>query len=231
MRTARPAEGGARRRTGMTAAHGLLLHRSVMRELGARDGTCSLPTLPPRFAPEEWSRHLADRNLDHAWGDCSPLELGRAMPNECWLQREAPRLRCDGVLHPGSSITVGSVRRDLHGAPRFPGRNFHPSFLGFDAPSHWAASRPQAGIRESHGGNFVMHRASVATSSVDASSVARTNTEPPCVLDIDNTYEANRSRRCDATSFVCELHLSVPERQRPSGTGAPAFFHSTNRLR
>lgn len=179
-----------------------------MRELATRDGTCSLPTSPPRSAPEEWSHQLADRNLDHAPGDSSPLAPGRVMPNECWLQCEAPRHGREDGFHFGDSSIVGSVRRDLHGTTRF-SSSFHPSFLGFEAPSHRAASRSQAGIRESHGGSFVMYQAIVATFGVDAISVGRKHTEPPRVLDIDNTYEANRSRRCDATSFVRELHLSV----------------------
>jgi len=54
-----------------------------------------------------------------------------------------------------------------------------------------------------------MYRASVATIGVDAIRVGRKHTEPPCALGVVNTYEANRSRRCDATSFVPELHLSV----------------------
>lgn len=179
-----------------------------MREAN-RDDTCSLPTSPPRFAPEEWSHQLTDRNLDHASGDSSPGQLGRVMPNECRLQSEAPRSGREAVLHLGSASTFGSVRRDLHGNTQLTPGDLPSSFLGFDAPSHWAASRSQAGTRKSHGGNFVMYRARVAPFGVDAICVGRKYTEPPCALGVDSTYEANRSRRCDATSFVRELHLSV----------------------
>ena len=47
-----------------------------------------MPTSPSRNAREEWSDHSCDRNFIEAWGDSSPLELGREMPNECWTRNE-----------------------------------------------------------------------------------------------------------------------------------------------
>jgi hypothetical protein len=152
------------------------------------------------------------------------------MPNECRLQNEAPRLGREGVLHLGLASTFGSVRRDLHGNTQLTPGDLPSSILDLDTPSHWAGSRSQAGTRESHGGNFVMYRARVAPFGVGAICVGRKHTEPPCALGVDSTYEANRSRRCDATSFVRELHLSVSGEAASVGDRCPGvvpFGNST----
>lgn len=188
------------------------------------DDTCSLPTSPPRFAPEEWSHHRADRNLDHAWGDSSPLELGRVMPVGAVsnVKRRVSDARASFTLeHRAASAACGGTCTQ----PPISFRSFQAissrPILGFDAPSQWAAARSQAGTRKSHGGFFVMYRARVAPFGVGAICVGRKHTEPPCALDIDSTYEANRSRRCDATSFVRELHLSVFGEAASVGDGCP----------
>lgn len=193
-------------------------------------GTFALPTCPPRFAQEKWSQGSIDRNFHDAWGDSSPLELGRAMPNECRVQCEAPRQRREGVLHIAQPGTVGSVRRDLHGSTQ---ASCSRSTLGFEAPSHWAASWPQAGLRASHGGTSVMVSTVVAPFGVGALRVARKHTEPPCARWAAPTYEANRSRRCDATELARELHLSAFGEAPTVGDGCPGvvpFSKSTATL-
>lgn len=168
------------------------------------------PTSPSRFATERWSHETTDRNLQSTRGGSSPLVPGRAMPNECRVQREATRRSGrEDVLHAANPSTVGAVRRDPHGNAVL--QASVRMFTSFEAPSRWAASWPQAGTSESHGGfSSVMYRARVATIGEGALRVARISTEPPRALDVHGTYEVNRSRRCDRTRAVRELHLSLP---------------------
>ena len=69
------------------------------------------------FAKEKWSDQLCDRNFNNAWGDSSPLELGRVMPNECWLRYEAPltKSEVDPWAVTLSSTELGPMRRDPRG--------------------------------------------------------------------------------------------------------------------
>lgn len=187
------------------------------------------PTSPSRFATERWSEEAAGRNLKGTRGGSSARVPGRAMPNECRVQREATRRSGrEDVLHGVTPSTVGAVRRDLHGNAF--DQAVHSSFTSSEAPSRWAASWPQAGTSESHGGfSSVVYRARVATIGEGALRVARINTEPPRALDVHGTYEANRSRRCDRTRAVRELHLSRSGEAFTVGDGCPGVFSAITR--
>jgi hypothetical protein len=80
----------------------------------------ALPTSPLRISQEKWSDHLRDRNFNNAWGDSSPLELGRVMPNECWLRCEAPLMKSEADPYTVrlSSTDFGPMRRDPLGTFR-----------------------------------------------------------------------------------------------------------------
>ena len=39
---------------------------------------------------ERWYSLKSDRKFNKAWGDSSPLELGRVMPNDCGLRCKTP---------------------------------------------------------------------------------------------------------------------------------------------
>jgi len=79
-----------------------------------RGDTCIVPTSAPRNAQEKWFISARDRNFINAWGDSSPLELGRVMPNECWQGCEAPLANASvGVPQTKAPSSVfGTMRRD-----------------------------------------------------------------------------------------------------------------------
>jgi hypothetical protein len=98
--------------------------------LGERAGEGQAgPTSAPRNVQEKWSHLSCDRNFNHAWGDSSPLELGRVMSNECWLRCEALLVSSERhVPHATLSSTgFGPMRRDPQGALRARGARNGPA--------------------------------------------------------------------------------------------------------
>ena len=184
------------------------------------------PTWSPRNEQEKWSNLLCDRNFNDAWGDSSPLELGRVMSNECWLRCEVPLISGDGVPQTVVSSTgFEPMRRDPQGALRARGEPrsaLYRQLQSVSAKDSFAvASRRSRG----HAGTL-MHPVgsapSVATfgvrtvtcSACKPSAVRKRRTPPtrskkPTVVASENASGASRHRRgrvprrCHNESAAC----------------------------
>jgi hypothetical protein len=181
------------------------------------------PTSVPQFSQEKWSGQSCDRNFNNAWGDSSPLELGRVMPNECWLRWQTPLMKSEGVPYTvKSSSTEGPTRRDP---------------LGISSPARAASTAP-------HRSETRLQNASAMGSSAshdrrpwqpgwDALAPRRpmTGVAPYGVSTVIRLAHTNRARSAsgDTTYEVQETDGGRPsERRAPhatAGDGCPSAVH------
>jgi hypothetical protein len=178
------------------------------------------PTSAPPFVQEKWSRDSCDRNFNNAWGDSSPLELGRVMPNECWLRSEAPltKSEADPRTVNETSIEQGPTRRDPRGTLRARGDRTCPALNDnqhHDAPPRWAASWDASRHSRGHAGTQMLPvgtASSVALLGVSAYRVWRMSTERTSHRSIEPT----RSQETDGSDRkACGAPLAT------AGDGCP----------
>jgi hypothetical protein len=187
------------------------------------------------ISQEKWSDRRRDRSFNKAWGDSSPLELGRVMPKDCWVRCKGPLITskaesCVVTCSSTMSAPCGGTRwetlraRGAHLLGLRPNFAPHVYQLGARAPTtrngvppRWAA--PWRASRRS------WEPAGPSTGPSPLPNVApnpRRREQRPALLNRalpardGHTYEVPRNRRCRSEQPW--------ERPRPtSGTGAPAL--------
>lgn len=209
----------------------------VPRGVSDRVGPDGAPTWSPRNAQEEWSGRQGDRNFIKAWGDSSPLERGRVMPNECWLRCEAPLDEGEAdpctVRMPSTVFGLcGGTRKDVTLVQHEPTREAAPC-----GPPPHLGTNPAPGSTSATGSYLATSRRSrnrVGTymrpvgypkgvAPFGVSAVTRlAHTNRAFSMSEDCTYEVQETD--GAIGSNCERLTP------PLGTGAPTLFF-LNRLR